>query len=299
MEKNYILAKWLNNDLTENELAEFTAHPDFYNYEKIKNYSAQLQVTDFDENKILENVISHKKNTPKIVPLYKKWVFKVAAVLVIALGITLAVQNFSTETKYAFNGKRTSFSLPDHSEVVLNAGSEINYKKLNWGNNRNLKLQGEAYFKVAKGEKFEVETNLGNVAVLGTQFNVKARKNRFNVTCFEGRVKVNYKNKEIILSHGQSVIFENGNQVNTTVDDVKPDWLQNKITFNKDHLNTILEEIQRQYNIEIDVKTAYPESLFTGKIPTDNLEVALQIIATTYNLEFKKIGTSKIIFEGK
>ena len=144
-----------------------------------------------------------------------------------------------------------------------------------------------------------METNLGNVAVLGTQFNVKARKNRFNVTCFEGRVKVNYKNKEIILSHGQSVIFENGNQVNTTVDDVKPDWLQNKITFNKDHLNTMLEEIQRQYNIEIDVKTAYPESLFTGKIPTDNLEVALQIIATTYNLEFKKIGTSKIIFEGK
>ena len=299
MEKNYILAKWLNNDLTEKELAEFMAHPDFYNYEKIKNYSAQLQVKDFDEKKILEHVISHKKNTPKIVPLYKNWVFIVAAILVIALGITFTIQNFSTETKYAFNGKRIFFSLPDHSEVVLNAGSEINYKKLNWNNNRNLKLHGEAYFKVAKGKKFEVETNLGNVAVLGTQFNVKARKNRFNVTCFEGRVKVNYKNKEIILSRGQSVIFENGNQVNTTIDDAKPDWLQSKITFNKDHLSTVLEEIQRQYNIEIDVKTKYPKSLFTGKIPTDNLEVALQIIATTYNLESKKIGTSKIIFEGK
>ena len=42
MEKNYILTKWLNDELTEAELAEFKTDPDFYNYEKIKNYSAQL-----------------------------------------------------------------------------------------------------------------------------------------------------------------------------------------------------------------------------------------------------------------
>ena len=299
MEKNYILTKWLNNELTDVELAEFNANPDFEKYEKIKNYSAKLKVADFDEVAVLKTIISHKKATPKVIPLYKKWRFKVAAVLVIALGIAFTIRNFSTETQYALNGKRNSFLLPDHSEVVLNAGSEVNYKKLNWDNHRNLKLKGEAYFKVAEGEKFEVETNLGNVAVLGTQFNVKARKNRLNVTCFEGRVKVNYQNKEIILSRGQSVIFENGKQVNTSIDDAKPDWLENKIGFNKDNLNTILDEIRRQYNIEIDVKTKYPESLFTGKIPTDNLEVALQIIATTYNLESNKIGTSKIIFEGK
>lgn len=299
MEKNYILAKWLNNDLTEEELTAFKADPDFKKYEKIKNYSAQLKVADFDEDKVLETVISHKNTTPKVIPLYKNWMFRVAAILVIGLGITFTVQNFSTETQYALNGKRTSFSLPDNSEVVLNSGSEIKYKKLNWGNNRNLKLQGEAYFKVAKGKKFEVETHLGKVAVLGTQFNVKARKNRFDVTCFEGRVKVNYKDKEIILSHGQSVIFENGKQTITTNNAPKPDWLQNRIVFDNENLRNILDEIQRQYNITIDVKIKCPDALFTGKIPTDNLDVALQIIATTYNLEPKKIGANKIIFEGK
>jgi ferric-dicitrate binding protein FerR (iron transport regulator) len=299
MEKNYILTKWLNDELTETELVEFKASPDFEKYEKIKNYSAQLKVSDFDEAKVLESILSHKKATPKVIPLYKNWMFRVAAILILALGISFAMKNFATETQYAYNGEKTTFSLPDNSEVVLNAGSEIEFKKWNWNNHRGLDLHGEAYFKVAKGEKFEVETCLGKVAVLGTQFNVKARKNRFDITCFEGRVKVNYKDKEIILTHGQSVTFENGKQINTTTTSSKPEWLENKIVFAQEKLSTILDEISRQYNVTISVKSGYSDELFTGKIPTDNLDIALQIIATTYNLETKKIDTNKIIFEKK
>ena len=299
MKKNYILAKWLNNDITKEELAEIKADPDFYNYEKIKEYSAQLKVADFNEAEVLENILSHKKVSPKVIPLYRNWMFRVAAILILALGITFVTQNFATETQYASNGKRTTFSLPDNSEVVLNAGSEIEYKKWNWNNHRNLELKGEAYFKVAKGQKFEVETCLGKVAVLGTKFNVKARNKRFDITCFEGRVKVNYKDKEIILTHGQSVTFENGNQINTLASSSKPEWLENKISFTKENLPNILDEIQRQYNVIISVNSGYSNELFTGKIPTDNLEIALQIIATTYNLEPTKIDKNKIIFEKK
>lgn len=299
MEKNYYLSKWLNDELTEAELAEFKADPDFYKYEKIKNFSAQLKVSDFDDAKMLENILSHKKEAPKVIPLYKNWMFRVAAVLILALGITFAMQNFSTETQFASNGKRTTFLLPDNSEVVLNAGSEIEYKKWNWKNNRNLELKGEAYFKVAKGQKFEVKTSLGKVAVLGTQFDVKARKNRFEITCFEGRVKVNYKDKELILTKGQSVSFENGNQINTTATSLKPEWLENKIAFSKEKLPNIIDEIQRQYNVTISIKSGLSNELFTGKIPTDNLDIALQIIATTYNLETKKIDPKTIIFEKK
>lgn len=299
MKENHILAKWLDNNLTEAELAEFKADPEYEKYEKIKNYTAHLEVPDFNEVKVLEHVISHKKNTSKVIPLYKNWLFRGVAVLVIGLGITFMMQNFVSQTQYALNGKRTTFSLPDNSEVVLNAGSKIKYKKWNWDNNRNLKLHGEAYFKVAKGKKFEVTTDLGKVAVLGTQFNVKARENRFDVICFEGRVKVNYKNKEVILTHGQSVTFENGKQINTTANAPKPEWLENQITFNKEHLRNILDEIQRQYDVSIEVKANYSDELFTGKIPTDNIDVALQIIATTYHLESNKITTNKIIFEGK
>jgi ferric-dicitrate binding protein FerR (iron transport regulator) len=299
MEKNYNLAKWLNNEMSNTELADFKASPDFEKYEKIKNYSAQLKVADFDADSILENVIKHKKAAPKVISFYRNWMFKVAAVLVVGLAITFSMQNFITENQYALNGKKTTFSLPDNSEVVLNSGSEIKFKKWNWNNNRTLKLDGEAFFKVAKGKKFEVETNLGKVAVLGTEFNVKARKNRFDITCFEGRVKVNYKDKEIILTHGQSVSFENGLQINTIATNQNPEWLENQIAFNKEHLRAILDEIERQYNVSIDVKTEYPDELFTGKIPTNNLDIALKIIATTYHLESTKTESNKIIFEGK
>lgn len=299
MEENHFLAKWLNNELTEAELAEFKASAHYEKYENIKNYTAHLEVPDFNEGKVLEFVIHHKKTAPKVIPLFKKWLFKVAAVLVIGLGIAFIMQNFSLETQDAPNGKRTNFSLPDNSEVVLNAGSEIEYKKWNWGNNRNLELHGEAYFKVAKGKKFEVATDLGKVTVLGTQFNVKARKNRFDVTCFEGRVKVNYKDKEVILTQGKRVTFENGKQVNTAVTISKPEWLENQIAFNKENLSAILEEIQRQYNVSIEMKAKYSDELFTGKIPIDNLDVAIQIIATTYHLQPNKIAPNKIIFEGK
>jgi len=112
-------------------------------------------------------------------------------------------------------------------------------------------------------------------------------------------VKVNYKDKEIILTHGQSVTFENGTQINESSTSSKPEWLENRIAFTKENLPNILDEIQRQYNVTISVKTGYTDELFTGKIPTDNLDIALQIIGTTYNLEPKKIDKNKIIFEKK
>jgi len=299
MKKNRLLAKWLNDDLSPDELAEFEASPDFEKYQKIKNYTAHLEVGNLDENTMLSNILSQKKTAPKVVPLYKKWMFKAAAIFVLALGITFAMKVFVSETETADFGKKTSFTLPDNSEVVLNSGSEIKYKKWNWDNNRHLELKGEAYFRVAKGKKFEVQTPLGKVTVLGTQFNVKTRKNRFDVVCYEGRVKVNYANTQILLTQGQSVRFENGKQVKITVNSAKPEWMDNQICFYKENIRSLLDEVERQYNIKIELNTKDTISLFTGKLPAKDLNTALQIIGTTYHLKAKKVSDNKIIFDEK
>ncbi|MEO8237590.1 MAG: FecR domain-containing protein [Flavobacterium sp.] len=299
MKESHILAKWLNDDLSEEELAEFQASPDFEKYEKIKNYTAHLEVDDLDEDTMLSNILQHKKTTQKVVPLYKNWIFRVAAIFVLALGITFVMKNFVPKTHIANFGEKTTFTLPDNSEVVLNSGSEINYKKWNWNSNRCLELKGEAYFKVSKGRRFEVQTALGKVSVLGTQFNVKARKNRFDVTCYEGRVKVNYADTQIILTHGQSVTFENGKQSNTSINSLKPEWIENQMCFHKENIKSVLDEIQRQYNVTILLNTKDTSSLFTGKLPTKDLDVAVQIISTTYHLEAKKVSKNKIIFDKK
>jgi transmembrane sensor len=298
MEESYTLAKWLNNELSDAELATFMASDEYEQYEKIRKYSAQLKVAEFDEDKVLKTILKSEKTVPKVMLLYKKWLPRIAAILVLGLGIAFALQNFVKQTQIAENGAKTNFSLPDDSQVVLNAGSQIDYKKWNWDNHRNLELQGEAYFKVAHGRKFQVTTPLGKVTVLGTRFNVKARKNRFDVTCFEGSVKVNYNTFELVLTHGQSVTFENGKQTNINTNSSKPEWLENKIAFEKEELQNVLDEIQRQYNVTIDLKNPQKE-LFTGQIPTDDLEMALQIITKTYGLNSKKIANNKLLLEEK
>ena len=64
MEENYKLAKWLDGEMTDAELKEFQADPDFPLYEKIKLYSSQLETPKFDENKIL-NTVLETKNKPQ------------------------------------------------------------------------------------------------------------------------------------------------------------------------------------------------------------------------------------------
>lgn len=299
MEKQYELAKWLAGEMSESELSNFKKTPKYTTYLKIANYSKELKAPHIQEDNLYKNIIENKKSTKKVIPLFRNWFLKVAAAFVIGLGITFVIQNFTSQSQTALNGKRTTFTLPDKSEVVLNSGSEIEYKKWNWSNNRKLQLKGEAYFQVAKGKQFEVETPLGKVTVLGTHFDVKARTNRFDVTCFEGKVKVNYKEKQILLTHGQSVTFENNIQIVSKTDASKPEWLENKIAFKREKLQQIVEEIERQYNISIELQKKDSDELFTGKIPTDNLDIALEIIATTYHFKINKVNSNKIIFEEK
>lgn len=297
MEENYILAKWLNNELEGEELKSFEASEDFAMYQKIKVYSSQLQTPDFDEKKMLQNVLSQKKTTAKVVSI-NTWLFRVAAIVVLSLGITFTLRHFATATQAATNGTTAQFLLPDESEVVLNSGSEIKYNKWNWNNNRKLSLQGEAYFKVAKGNTFEVETTLGKVTVLGTQFNVKNRKSRLDVTCYEGKVQVNYQKEQLVLSPGMSVSFENGKKIDTSnPEHIKPEWLDNQVKFTKEKLVEIIEELNRKYNTQIEFKGKPTHQVFSGTLPTNNLEVALEIIATTYHLKISKISDSKIVLQ--
>ena len=100
--------------------------------------------------------------------------------------------------------EHTEVYLPDSSQVILNAESKISFNKKTWDENRNVTLEGEAFFKVAKGKRFTVATESGIITVLGTQFNVENRKNFFEVTCYEGLVSVTYNNKETKLAAGTS-----------------------------------------------------------------------------------------------
>lgn len=288
MDEDYKLAKWLNNELTTEELAEFKQNPDFALYEKIKENSARLKTPAFDQDKMLSNVVATKKAT-KVVKLQQNWFVRIAAVLVIALGLSFFMVN-SFKEKYYGTELTQTVNLPDNSEVIVNKNSSIEYKTFFWKNNRTIDLKGEAYFKVAKGKTFEVNTNLGKVTVLGTQFNVNAKDNTFEVTCYEGKVKVNYKNQELILTKGMLVTFENDSKKEGKTTLSMPNWASDEIemSFTNQNLKTIITDIENTYNVTIKTNTIATEQLFTGKLPSNNLDVALQIIASTYHLQINK-----------
>jgi ferric-dicitrate binding protein FerR (iron transport regulator) len=290
MEENYKLSKWLNDEMSAEELSEFQADKNFAIFEKIKKYSSELETPAFDEQKLLSKIVTSPKKEVKIIPLFKNWMVRVAAILLI--------RNVASSTEFTDYGVQNTFSLPDNSEVVLNSGSEIQYKKWNWDNNRSLNLEGEAFFKVAKGKKFEVNTTVGKVTVLGTQFNVKQRGNYFDVSCYEGKVKVNFGNNEFILTKGMSVAVRDGKTIpippkNT----LKPEWLEQEMVFYQESLPSIVAEFERHFNIELELNTTGNGQLFTGTIPAKNSDTALQILCTTYHLKPTKVTKTKIILE--
>jgi transmembrane sensor len=297
MKEDIDLAKWLSGEMNAPEKELFLASKDYELYEKIATYSKQFVIPDFDQNLMYGNVISTKKSKP-VIALNKKWFAGIAATIVIGLGLTLFfAANFET-TEIAQNGNKNVFQLPDDSKVTMNAGSEIKYSKWNWENKRSVDLNGEAFFEVKKGKTFDVNTILGKVSVVGTQFSVKNREQRFEVKCFEGVVKVQTKNVTMFVKKGESVTFENQKQIESLVQNSnQPEWLDFKYSFNSEPLTAVADELKRMYNVDVELKNIQTNQNFTGTIPTNNKEIALKIICSTFNLKSRiDLSNKKVIF---
>ncbi len=297
MQENY-LAKWLNNELTEAELVEFENSEEYASYQRIVEASNALKSPDFNADEALEAIKNKRSLTDtKIIQLnpFKRFLRVAAAVAILLTGTYFYVSSLDEQisTQYAENKE---IVLPDNSEIVLNADSKVTYSKKNWDTNRNITLEGEAFFKVAKGKRFTVATNAGEVAVLGTQFNVENRKGFFEVTCFEGLVSVSFNGKETKLPAGNSLVAINGEIVseekeNTTA----PSWINAESSFKSIPLKYVLDEFQRQHNIIVETKNIDTNLLYTGSFSNTDADLALQSISTPSRIKFKLEG-NKVLF---
>ncbi|WP_324023600.1 FecR domain-containing protein [Maribacter sp. BPC-D8] len=297
MQDNY-LAKWLNDELNEAELVEFKKSEAYDTYQKIKASAAQLESPEFDMDKAwasIEETKSVEETKVFILSPFKKFlrVAAVVAVLLTASFFYLNTLNESYTTEYAENKLIT---LPDTSEVILNAESELAFSEKKWDANRNVDLKGEAYFKVAKGKKFTVETAEGLVTVLGTQFNVETREDYFEVTCFEGLVSVTINGEETKLPAGNSLLAINGKStMSKATINGEPTWLSKESSFKSIPLHYVLDELQRQFNIEVSAKDIDTAQLFTGSFSNENLELALKSISVPLQIKFNLDG-NKVLF---
>lgn len=282
MKDDTFLARWLSGELNPKELESLESSAEYKTLSKMKANFERIESPKFSPETILSAVLQQEKVPVKVVPFYKKAWLHVAAVLLVLLGIGIPMMQ--PERQIAENSQMYSFHLPDRSEVTLNAGSEATYHTWNWNSKREVSLLGEAYFKVAKGKKFSVKTNLGTVTVLGTQFNVKERGNRLDVICFEGKVHVAYRSEEITLTPGKAVTFTDSGAEISNRAITEPAWIKHELEFSRETFSQVIAEIERQYDITIKT-SVQTEQLFSGTLPGNNLDAILTILSTTYHLK--------------
>jgi len=294
MKENNFLAKWLANEISETELKKHLSEDEVCTYKKIVSHSNQLEAPHFNAEEALKK-LNLKNYRTKVRKLnFIKFIYRVAAIIVVVFASYYFIGNQSQNYTTSL-AQKIIFDLPDKSTVNLNADSEVKYKKRNWKKNRNLSLKGEAYFKVAKGSKFTVKTALGNVAVLGTQFNVVARNNYFEVVCYEGLVSATYKNNTIKIPAGSSFkVINSETKFEKTITASGPSWIQNHSSFKSMPYWYVVNELERQYNITIEFNNTISNNLFTGNFTHSNLENALKAITIPFNLNYTFVTNNKV-----
>ena len=300
MQENY-LAKWLNNELSEAELAEFKKSEEYATYHRILETSNTLEAPSFDTTKAWETLEARRNaEQPKVITLSPfKTFLRVAAVIAVLLTSSYFYLNTLDESFSTAYSENKEVTLPDNSEIILNAESQLSFSEKNWDNERNISLKGEAFFKVAKGKKFTVKTDQGTVAVLGTQFNVENRGDFFEVTCFEGLVSVTFNGKEIKLPAGNSFVAIDGRETKSTATkNGQPSWINNESSFKSIPLKYVLEEFQRQHNVSVDSNDIDTSQLFTGTFSNSDMDLALKSISVPLQIKFKLEG-NKVLFYGE
>ena len=280
------LSRWLNNDLTNEELVSFKETKEYSEYQKIIEATQKFNAPSFDKRAVLEKIIS-KTSGKKVRKLIPNWIYAAAASIVLLLS-TVYYLTGTSETFTTSFGEQLALVLPDGSEVLLNSKSTLTYKKSDWFNgDRTLQLNGEGYFKVKKGSTFSVNSSNGKVSVLGTQFNVKTNPSYFEVLCYEGKVQVENNQEKTILTQGLSYRkIENNTSEKGTFLSTKPYWLNGESSFNSIPLKYVLEELEKQYNVKISLSNIDDSTLFTGAFTNKNLNLALQTICTPLSIKY-------------
>ncbi len=196
--------------------------------------------------------------------------------------------------------------LPDGSKVWLNAASTLKFPTVFTGNERNVGLIGEAYFEIAKNpsKPFHVTSSGQTIEVLGTHFDVNAYNDEpvIKTTLLEGSIKLSSGSKTAILKPGQqATISPTGSapiRVNSNIDaDAIMAWKNQLFEFNHDDIQTVMRQVGRWYDVDIEYEGNIPEDRFEGKI-SRNVNVSqilriLELSGINFKIEGKKIIVRK------
>lgn len=244
---------------------------------------------------------------------------RVAAILVLALSLSLAwisvnpVGDVSTDEsvvttveKRADRGEKIRFSLPDGTQVHLNSDSRLQYERSFDGSVRDVHLEGEGYFVVARDEEkpFVVHANGVRTRVLGTSFNIRAyrQQERATVAVTHGRVSVQEERDETMDVESESIILEAGQWADYSVSDDRMTrgegdvservaWNEGVLLYHDKRLAEVANELERWYGVTIQFEdSSLGECVIRGEHRNEVLENVLNAIGYAFDIDYRIEG---------
>lgn len=314
-----LLVKYIENRCTPQELNQVLAYLQTsegqQQLEKLMDreiYSDQAEITEADINtdyqQIFERITSATHQTaPQShrfrIPRYQQYaaaaVFAGLALFTSLWFLMLSPNDTLYQTAY---GETQSVVLPDGSAVTLNGNSRLSVKN-NFEEEREVWLEGEAFFEVAKNKdpmhdkyiKFVVHTSKLDVEVLGTTFNVSDRQDQTQVVLTEGKVHLlTHKGSAVQMKPGERFYIQEDKQIlESNLEDINQwsSWKNQQIIFKNQRLKDIARQLQHTYGYQIDFPSeSIANEKFTVQIQHQDIELLFSLIARSFQLTYTQEG---------
>lgn len=246
----------------------------------------------FIQERMLQDSFNRKKYTNRF-----NWVVRIAAIFFFTLSFGGGLYVISdiheqgsksyTEVE-AENGQISKVKLPDGSLVWLNSGSKLAYNNQFGNHNRDVKLDGEAYFHVKEDKELSFFVNSGKiqVKVYGTRFNVSAypESENIDVVLESGRVQLlspEVPSFQCFMSPGEKASFvKTSNQlVVTQVNALKfTSWKDGILNIYNQPLSEVVKRLEKRYNQQFEYPAELKDFRFTFTIKNESLEEIIHIM---------------------
>lgn len=332
--KELILRLLENEELTEDEQTRLMSWLREYPEEQ-KSLSEQIGVwINFDTERELsdklideqwqkfhKNIIEKSAKAKVLKPKFRisSVLSRYAAIFVLGLVVASASSylysnffdsNYTIQKVKVPFGAKSVIILTDGTEVILNAGSKLEYTSLFGRKAREVSLEGEAYFKVTKNLKktFIVKTAGLVIKAYGTEFNVKSYANDKSIqaTLIKGCIGVqksipgvDTEFKEFMLKPNEQVVLHKADSLSISKNgklfitkninvDLYTSWINDKVQVKSVSLKELVVKLERKYNVKINiVDKELGEKKFTGILENETIEQVLQVLKLSAQIDYK------------
>lgn len=318
-----LIAKYLSGEADPAEIRQAEAWKDFsvengeifVTLEKIWKHTGGISVTDpidldREWERFRNEVSGFNKENKKLRSV--SFIYRIAAVLVTGLVIMFAAYYGYNSIAYkSLRAENTVLEkkLPDGSTISLNRNSKVKYLR-SFEKNRNLKLDGEAFFEVVAdpSRPFRVRHGDIQVEVIGTSFSVRAYKKDENIEVVveSGKVavyEVTRPDDTNILLKGDRLNYNRTSRKTVLQNNADPNyhsWKTGILVFNGAELKDVLVKLEEIYEVHFEVADrAILDCTISVRFDNKDIRYIMETIARTLDLSITVKGnTFKISGEG-